>query len=151
MIERGDVREEKKRATVVTTVCPIRQEAPTVMRFFLTYAYRHKAPLVRNLRAGKTRCSRIRVFVDRANDCRCIHIQNHVHRRATDPSVPFELSSMRGSVAGYTGHPGITVISLDRYPKNRTKLNTYFNIRISTALENFGKYKVRNVELHVSK
>ncbi|XP_011057502.1 PREDICTED: uncharacterized protein LOC105147877 [Acromyrmex echinatior] len=50
------------------------------MRCFLTYAYRHKAPLVRDLRAGKTRCSRIRVFVDRANDCRCIHIQNHVHR-----------------------------------------------------------------------
>lgn len=74
-------RQREKRSTIVTTVCPIREEAPTVMRFFLTYAYRHKALLVRDPRAGKTRCSRIRVFVDRANDCRCIHIQNHVHRR----------------------------------------------------------------------
>lgn len=80
---------------------------------------------VRDLRAGKTRCSRIRVFVDRANDCRCIHIQNHVHRRRRP--VPFELPSICGSVAGYTGCPGITVISLDYCPKNRTKKNT-FNI-----------------------
>ncbi|KAL0122588.1 hypothetical protein PUN28_007354 [Cardiocondyla obscurior] len=47
---------------------------------------------VRDPRAGKTRCSQIRMFVDRANDCRCIHIQNHVHRRHSFPS---ELPSVK--------------------------------------------------------
>lgn len=67
-------KDRRKRSGIVTTVCLIREEARTVMRFFLTYAYRYKAPLVRDPRAGRTRCSRIRVFVDRANDCRCIYI-----------------------------------------------------------------------------
>ncbi|XP_072751875.1 uncharacterized protein [Anoplolepis gracilipes] len=49
------------------------------MRFFLTYAYRNKALLVRDLRAGKTRCSRIRMFVDRAKDYRCIHVHTSIY------------------------------------------------------------------------
>lgn len=38
--KREEEREREREGAIVTTVCPIRQEAPTVMRFFLTYAYR---------------------------------------------------------------------------------------------------------------
>jgi len=126
-------RGEAKRTMVVTTVCPIREEAPTVMRCFLTYAYRHKAPLVRDLRAGKTRCSRIRVFVDRANDYRCIHIQNHVHRLSpsTRPhSFPSNFSLCAEVLQDIQDVPelpsflSITILELT------SKQNTRFDVRI---------------------
>lgn len=101
----------------------------------------NKVPLVRDLRAGKTRCSRIRVFVDRAKDCRCIHIHTYTYIHIyihifkitftlfiVDPSVFSEKKSMRKNVAGYTG---IIVISLDRCPKSRAKQNACFNVEVS--------------------
>lgn len=119
----------------MTTVCPIREEAPTVMRFFLTYAYRHKAPLVRDLRAGKTRCSRIRVFVDRANDCRYIHIQNHVHRcRRPVRSLRTSLYA-RKCCRIYRMSRNYRHFSRSLSEESRTKQNACLNAGISTVFE----------------
>lgn len=84
--ERGDEREGGKKKHGCDDGLPDKGRGTDCYEILSNVRVSAQGASVRDLRAGKTRCSRIRVFVDRANGCRCIHIQNHVHRRRPFPS-----------------------------------------------------------------